>query len=45
MKTAFQGSIIVIQSENMKTGIWLNKLGGGDDCGTGFNGQSNTDSK
>lgn len=42
MKTAFQGSIIVIQSENMKTGIWLNKLGGGgegrDDCGTGFNG-------
>lgn len=44
METAFQGSIIVIQSENMKTGIWLNKRGG-DDCGTGFNGQSNTDSK
>lgn len=41
MKTAFQGSIIVIQWENLKTGIWLNKLGergGRNDCGTGFNG-------
>lgn len=40
MKTAFQGSIIVVESENMNTGIQLNKLGGGveDDCGTGFNG-------
>lgn len=27
MKTAFQGSIIVIQSENMNTGIRLNKRG------------------
>lgn len=29
MKTAFQGSIIVVESENMNTGIRLNKLGGG----------------
>lgn len=29
MKTAFQGSVIVVESENMNTGIQLNKLGGG----------------